>query len=469
MKILFPYSNKFIFKVANKLKNKNKIWFYGKKPYSSVKSIYDIKNIINNSEILKFNNDFKKKSKNFKLYHKLFKITSKRIYFKKNVNLNSLFWKLTNFFYDEIKKKKIKHIVFWSTPHYPYEISLYYACTLLKIKTYILYKTSFDNYFIIKRDWFSSHKYKNSKFKKRINLINFDKSKTIKRIKEKKENDVYGFLFLRFFIFLLKQIIKILIYKDNPDRDGYFFLYQKKILEIYLKIRLYFKIITNKYLYKFKYSKEVDFKNLKYIYYPIHVEPERTVCPEGGIKFSNQIKIIKLLSKSLPKNVKIIVKEHPNQFILSGAQIESLFYKTKEFYEKLNRIKNVILVKLDYNSIDLIKNSISTCTISGNAGWEALNLNKKIIIFSKTWYEQHQNCMFVKNDNEQTRKKIRKFIVSKNFENVKKMNIFKKYIKPYLYKGVSIDPGYLKNKQKIIKSFSSELAFLLKKNYKITK
>lgn len=163
------------------------------------------------------------------------------------------------------------------------------------------------------------------------------------------------------------------------------------------------------------------------------------------------------------------MKEHPNQFILHNAQIESLYYKKKEFYEQIIKIKNVVIAKLDYNSIELIKNSICTCTISGSAGWEALSLNKKVIIFSNAWYAQHQNCMFVNKDNKEIIKKIKKFIFKKNIANVKKMSDFKKYIKPYLYKGISIDPDNLQNKEKIIKNFTSELASLFKKNYKIAK
>lgn len=468
MNILFPCSNKFILKVAKKLTSKkNKVWFHGYKTNNLVKNIYDINYIINNYHNLKLNINFKKKTKNSELYKKLFMMTSKRIYFKKNLDLNDLFWKLTNFFYNKLKKKNIKHVVFYAAPHYPFEFSLYYASKLLKINIYIFFKTSFDNYFIIKKDWVSSWKYKNFKLKKKIFLTDFNKSKVIKTTKDKSKNDVYGYLFLIFFI---KQIAKILFYKDNPDKDGYFSLSPKKsFLEIYLKIKLYIKIITNKYLYKLKYSEKINYKNFKYVYYPIHFEPERTVCPEGGIKFSDQIRIIKLLRKSIPQNIKIIVKEHPNQFILHNAQIESLYYKKKEFYEQIIKIKNVVIAKLDYNSIELIKNSICTCTISGSAGWEALSLNKKVIIFSNAWYAQHKNCMFVNKNNKEIIKKIKKFIFKKNIANVKKMSDFKKYIKPYLYKGISIDPNNLQNKEKIIKNFTSELASLFKKNYKIAK
>ena len=464
MKLLFPYSNKFIFKVARRLKKKNyKIFFYGYKPNNFVKSIYDLKKILNNYNNLEINNDLKIKSKNYSLFQKLFVVTSRRIFFDKKINLNILFWKLTSINYDEIKKRKIKHVLFYQTPHFPFEISLYYACKLLKINTYIMYKTSFDNYYIIKKDWFSSQKYKSLQSKRNIKLIDFKKSKTIKRIKYKKNNDVYGFFFIKFFLFLLKQIIKILVYKKNPDKDGYFFLNDdKKFLEIQLKIKLYLKIIFNKFLYKYKYIKDINYHQLNYVYYPIHIEPERTVCPEGGIKFSDQIKLIELLSRSLPKNTKIIVKEHPNQFILRSAQIQSLFYKKKEFYERLNKIKKVLIVDTNYDSIDLIKNSKCICTISGTAGWEALNLNKKVIIFSNTWYEDHKNCLLVKDENKLTASKIKNFIIKKKSHNKKKMIEFKKFIKPYLFEGISIDPSDTK-KQNMIRNFTEELNLLFKK------
>ena len=230
-----------------------------------------------------------------------------------------------------------------------------------------------------------------------------------------------------------------------------------------LKIKSYLKIIFNKYLYKYKYTKNIDYHNLNYVYYPLHVEPERTVCPEGGIKFSDQIKVIKTLSRSLPKNTKIIVKEHPNQFILKSSQLETLFYKKKDFYERLYKINKVLMVGTNYDSIDLIKNSKCVCTISGTAGWEALNLNKKVIIFSNSWYEDHKNCLLIKDENRLTASKIKNFIIKKKLQNKRKMNEFVKFIKPYLFEGISIDPSNIKKKHNVIRNFADELHLLFKK------
>ena len=76
---------------------------------------------------------------------------------------------------------------------YKYDNNIITAGKLLFDKLWF----SFDNYYIIKKNWFSSQKYRNLQSKRNIKLIDFNKSKTIKRIREKKNNDVYGFFFKR--------------------------------------------------------------------------------------------------------------------------------------------------------------------------------------------------------------------------------------------------------------------------------
>lgn len=50
----------------------------------------------------------------------------------------------------------------------------------------------------------------------------------------------------------------------------------------------------------------------KFIYVPLHMQPELTTCPLGG-QFADQLLMVRMLSAHLPKGYRLYVKEHPDQ------------------------------------------------------------------------------------------------------------------------------------------------------------
>ncbi len=164
----------------------------------------------------------------------------------------------------------------------------------------------------------------------------------------------------------------------------------------------------------------------KYIYFSLGYEPEGTNCPTGGI-FHDQLKAIKLIRKSINDEIFIYVKEHPSQFHIKDMPLDGYFYKNLSLYKNLKKIKNVIMVKTNTNSEELIENAEVTCTISSTAGWESLMIGKKSLIFSYAWYSYHKNCLVVRDTSNLTQKKIKHFINKKiNLKELHKDN--KKFI-----------------------------------------
>ncbi|MBQ8476291.1 hypothetical protein IJ531_04430, partial [bacterium] len=116
-----------------------------------------------------------------------------------------------------------------------------------------------------------------------------------------------------------------------------------------------------KKVYKYV-SVKPDF-NKKYIYVPLHQEPEASIMARSLL--SCQIFIIKMLSEVIPKDWKIYVKEHPAEFDI--YKVAPYFYRNIEyfrsgdFYYQIKKLKNVEMIDIDVNSSLLLENAQSVC------------------------------------------------------------------------------------------------------------
>lgn len=470
--ILFPTNSKFIKDVGNLInKKKNKIYFFGHpKNSKNISEFYNseevIKNVFYRENQKKFKFKFRhnnSQKKNF--YQNLFNNFSKRIYINKNISSQkNSFLEMCCYHYNYIKMNKITHVVYWATPHFHFGITLFYVADILGLKQYILHETDIENTFIVRKNWFSFHRYRINK--KNVNILKKyllnNKSKKSQIIRSLRDKDFYGskFFFIKLIYFIIKKIIRILFVKNNNDVDGYFIYFKNhsRILEAYLRTKMIFTKLIRYYYYNYFISEKKISLNDKYIYFALHVEPERTVSPEGGL-FHNQIRAIKLLSRSLPKNFKIYVKEHPNEFWLRDACIDTLYFKGINFYKEIRKIKNVKLLNNNVSPDELIKHSFCTATITGTSGWEAIKMRKKTIAFGFPWYADHKNCLCVSRDDKKIIKKIKKFLFKTKTKDEKYIKSYIKKYNQYLveaetWENVIKTP---KNIQNIKKLFASKL------------
>ncbi len=123
----------------------------------------------------------------------------------------------------------------------------------------------------------------------------------------------------------------------------------------------------------------------KYIIFFLHYQPEATTDIWSSM-FSDQITVLKYLSRSIPIDYKLYVKEH-------GSFLG--FRKLSE-YKKIRALKNVRLIGPDESNIELIKNSSLVVTLSGTVGLEAIFFNIPVLIFGKPFYRIYKNIHFVK-------------------------------------------------------------------------
>lgn len=129
-------------------------------------------------------------------------------------------------------------------------------------------------------------------------------------------------------------------------------------------------------------QQEADLKQ-KFVYLPLHYQPECTTNPLGDI-FADQILMIEVLSASLPPGWFLYVKEHPTQWFSRGLNFFSSRYRG--YYKKIARLPNVRLIPVKTDNYTLIRHAQAVATVTGTAGFEALLRGKPTIVFGYPWY-----------------------------------------------------------------------------------
>ena len=138
----------------------------------------------------------------------------------------------------------------------------------------------------------------------------------------------------------------------------------------------------NKVVEDFKYDD-------KYVYFPLHFEPERTTLPDGK-EYHDQFFALVKLRNFLPPEIRIVVKEHPSQFLLTDRGPKG---RSPLFYNLIKNIKNLTIVDTNTNSIELLLRSEFITTITGSVALEASILGKKTLTFGNTWYNGCPNTI----------------------------------------------------------------------------
>ena len=128
------------------------------------------------------------------------------------------------------------------------------------------------------------------------------------------------------------------------------------------------------YLLNFE-NADIDLDS-KFVYFPLHLQPELTTSAIGK-ENSDQLLAIEKLSRLLTKDYSIFVKENPKQ----GGQMRG-----SRFFQRLNRIGKIRFLPSYVNTYELIEKSQFVATITGTVGWEAICKGKNVLVFGIPWY-----------------------------------------------------------------------------------
>lgn len=171
-------------------------------------------------------------------------------------------------------------------------------------------------------------------------------------------------------------------------------------------------------------SKEEVKTDEPYILLALHLEPERTVCPEGGV-FANQLLVAEMIARNLPSGWKLYIRENPKQLkgITKPAGGE---YRSKEYYNQLSSLPNVKLIPFEKSPFELIDNSKAVATLTGTIGWEAVLRGKPALVFGYAWYRGCEGVFYVPTNEDC--KKAMDAIFSGYKVDEEKVNIYIKYI-----------------------------------------
>lgn len=288
---------------------------------------------------------------------------------------------------------------------------LHQLCKAKNIKPLILGPTRLGNKHIISEDFDILDKYENIGIEKTFEtfkeLRNFLKSysELQKEFLKKFQNSKIRWI---------KAGIKFLELSIDKEHSNFYRNKSKTVWNVLLYSisfnlkKKWRKKFIDKYL-----QTSVNTKKL-FIYFPLQLEPERTIQIPAPY-YTNQIDVINKIVKSLPVQFTLYVKEHPAQSI-SG-------WRECSYYKEILEMPNVELFHPSIKNETMIKNCSMVITITGTSALEAATNEKPVIILANTNFSLISSVHKLKNFEELPRTIIKMLKIKP------KLTDFTKYLK----------------------------------------
>jgi|GEM_PF-648800 len=115
-----------------------------------------------------------------------------------------------------------------------------------------------------------------------------------------------------------------------------------------------------------------DVQDQPFVYYPLQVDPETGFQGRSPEHFHQHAAIISIAS-ALPAGVRLVVKEH----------FPGLGLRPDRFYDQLRDIKNLVLLDIRENGLEVIRRCAAVATVNGSSGQEAAVMGKPVISFGR--------------------------------------------------------------------------------------
>ena len=190
----------------------------------------------------------------------------------------------------------------------------------------------------------------------------------------------------------IKAAFQLLILSDNSNEKTHYTYYGRK------KLKVLFKEIQ--YSLKRRYREKYINKNflqqipndLSFIFLPLQQEPERSLLISAP-DYVNQIKTVEYVSKHIPKNYLLFVKEHPTQGPGRG-------WRKISDYQAMQNNPKVKLIHPSVSANEIVAKSKLVISVSGTLALESAFFNKPSITFADNDYTLIPSISRLKSKNE---------------------------------------------------------------------
>ena len=300
---------------------------------------------------------------------------------------NNFVHKMIRYSLSILKDNKINLMIFSSTPHTIFHFCFYIAAEILKIPKYLFYR------FPIVDDIQASYYCYTDIFNHSSTMITNEQNDVCLKYFDKK-----NYLFQNSFSGVPNVSRLNFLSKINNFRKG---IYK----EWTLRMGLYelFKLLKKRMpARKSQADLPTSLMLKKYVFFPLHYQPECSTNPLGG-RFRDQLAAIRLIQKNLDSSYKIILKPHPRRSLVD--------IDLKEIGDG-----RTFLPSNEISTEDLVSGSSAVITITGTTGFFAAIRGLPVICFGNIFYENFPNVLKIRD--VQDLKKIEGFITNKRCDEV---------------------------------------------------
>lgn len=321
-------------------------------------------------------------------------------------NINYFSNKVLHYWNDYITKNNIDFICI-NYPHMPHDYAIYIVAYFNKINIYIMHPffSPFSNVlrYIISTDlnW-NKRILSNQKIQLdgdlKIILTNFF-SQESNYFKDKVVENTY-----KLFIQDKKSFFKLNMLKTT------------RISHIIKKVKLRLKLNINFYKEKSYLSwianiSQSELPSKKFIYFPLHYQPEATTIPAGNL-YRDQLEVVREVISYLEEDVILVVKEHPvywRRILQKNLSEYTPLREVKDFffYKEIINSDKVYFINHSISSEKLIKMSLGVISITGSVSLESLIFNKPVLLFGEHFYLNLPNVYRATSKNE-----VRDFLIA---------------------------------------------------------